>query len=72
MYLKDIAEKLRVHPRTVRRALRPRSASSGKRRKGRKRKLDPFKPRIGRLLAAGVWNSAVILTCPAIFGPPDP
>jgi transposase len=60
MYIKDIAKELGVHPRTVRRALKRGSAPSGKRPKARKSKLDPFKPLIDRLLAAGVWNSVVI------------
>ncbi len=60
MYIKDIAEELGVHPRTVRRALKRGSSPSGKRPAARKSKLDPFKPQIDRLLAAGVWNSVVI------------
>jgi transposase len=61
MYLKDIAEELGVHPRTVRRALKRGAAPSGKRRPAARRsKLDPFKPLIDRLLSEGVWNSVVI------------
>jgi transposase len=60
MYLKDIAEELGVHPRTVRRALRRGSAPSGKRPAARASKLDAFKPTIDRLLCEGVWNSVVI------------
>ena len=60
MYIKDIAETLGVHPRTVRRALKRGSAPSGKRPRARKSKLDPFKPLIDRLLGEGVWNAVVI------------
>jgi len=60
MYIKDIAEELGVHPRTVRRALKRGSAPPGKRPAARRSKLDPFKPLIDRLLSEGVWNSVVI------------
>jgi transposase len=60
MYIKDIAEELGVHPRTVRRAVKRGSAPPGKRPTARKSKLDLFKPTIDRLLAEGVWNSVVI------------
>ena len=60
MYIKDIAEELGVHPRTVRRALKRQSAPRGVRPAARRSKLDPFKPLIDRLLAEGVWNSVVI------------
>jgi transposase len=61
MYLKDIAEELGVHPRTVRRTLQRGSAPSGKRPAAKRSKLDPFKPMVDRLLGEGVWNSVVIL-----------
>ncbi len=60
MYIKDIAEELGVHPRTVRRALKRGSAPPGKRPAARRSKLDPFKSLIDRLLSEGVWNSVVI------------
>jgi transposase len=59
MYQKDIAAELGVHPRTVRRALARGSAPKGERRR-RTSRLDPFKPQIDGLLAAGVWNAVVI------------
>jgi len=60
VYLKDIAEELNVHPRTVRRALDRNSAPEKKRPK-RGSKLDPHKARIDKLLKEGVWNARVIL-----------
>lgn len=57
---KDIAVTLGVHPKTVRRALRRGAAPKGPwPRRGSQ--LDPFKPQIDALLAAGVWNAVVIL-----------
>ncbi|MHB1587828.1 MAG: helix-turn-helix domain-containing protein [Acidiferrobacteraceae bacterium] len=54
---KDVAERLGVHPKTVRRALRRGSAPKGPwPRRGAA--LDPFKPQIDALLAEGVWNAA--------------
>jgi transposase len=61
MYLKDIAEELGVHPRTVKRALARRGAPSGKRPKARISKLDAYKELIDQLLSEGVWNAQVIL-----------
>jgi len=61
VYIKDIAAELGVHPRTVRRALQRRGAPSGKRPLARRSRLDPFKPTVDWLLAAGVWNAVVIL-----------
>jgi transposase len=60
VYQKDIAEQLGVHPKTVSRALRREGAPERKRKK-RGSKLDPYKPLIDELLAAGVWNAQVIL-----------
>lgn len=60
VYLKDIAEELNVHPRTVRRALDRNGAPQPKRPK-RGSKLDPYKARIDDLLKEGVWNAKVIL-----------
>ncbi len=61
VYLKDIAEELGVHPKTVSRALQREGPPSGKRPGARVSKLDPFKPLIDELLREGVWNSTVIL-----------
>ena len=61
VYLRDIAEGLGVHPKTVSRALERGGPPSGKRLKGRGSKLDPYKPMIDRLLQEGVWNAVVIL-----------
>src|SRR6266481_5561001 len=61
VYVKDIAAELGVHPRTVSRALKRGGSPPGQRPAARKSKLDRYKPVIDRLLAAGVWNAAVIL-----------
>ena len=47
--------------RTVSRALKRGASPPGQRPTARKSKLDRYKPVIDRLLAAGVWNAAVIL-----------
>jgi transposase len=60
VYLKDIAEELEVHPKTVSRALK-RGGPPEKKRKKRGSKLDPYKVSIDRLLKEGVWNAVVIL-----------
>jgi len=60
LYQKEIAAELGVHPKTVSRALK-RGEAPRQRRKRRGSKLDPYKPKIDRLLAAGVWNAVVIL-----------
>jgi transposase len=60
MFLKDIAEELGIHPRTVRRALQRGSAPVREREK-RPSKLDAHKPRVDQLLSEGVWNVMVIL-----------
>lgn len=59
-YQKDIAAELGVHPKTVSRALKRGGAPNPKRKK-RGSKLDPYKPKIDRLLQEGVWNAVVIL-----------
>jgi transposase len=59
-YQKDIAAELGVHPKTVSRALKRGSAPTPKRKK-RGSKLDPYKPKIDKLLQEGVWNAVVIL-----------
>lgn len=60
VYLKDIAEELGVHPKTVSRALK-RGGAPKKKRKKRGSKLDPYKTTVDRLLSEGVWNAVVIL-----------
>lgn len=60
VYLKDIAEELEVHPRTVKRALQRGGAPKAERKVGAS-KLDPYKAKVDELLAEGVWNSRVIL-----------
>jgi len=60
VYLKDIADELGVHPRTVRRAL-DRGSAPKPERKRLGSKLDPYKPKIDRLLKENIWNAMVIL-----------
>jgi transposase len=60
VYLKDIAEQLGIHPKTVRRALKRNGAPKAERKK-RGSKLDAYKSQIDRLLSEGVWNDVVIL-----------
>lgn len=60
VYLKDIAAELGVHPRTVSRALKRKGAPKPKRQPAGS-KLEPYKPKIDRLLSEGVWNANVIL-----------
>ncbi len=60
IYLKDIAEQLGVHPKTVSRALKRNRACKPERKK-RGSKLDAYKAHIDRLLSEGVWNDVVIL-----------
>ena len=61
VYVKDIAEELGVHPRTVRRAMQRGAAPSGKRPGARKSKLDRYKAQVDELLRGGVRNAVVIL-----------
>ena len=61
VYVKDIAEELGVHPRTVSRALRRGETPPGRRPAARTSKLEPYQPMVDRLLGAGVWNARVIL-----------
>lgn len=61
VYQKDVAFKLGVSTRTIRRALRRGAAPSGKRPLAKTSKLDPFKPTIDQLLTEDVWNARVIL-----------
>lgn len=60
VYLKDIADELGVHPRTVSRALKRGSAPQQERKK-HSSKLDAYKAEVDRLLSEGVWNTVVIL-----------
>ena len=60
VYIKDIAEELGVHPRTVSRAIERGGSPSGRRPTARGSKLDAYKPTVDRLLAEGVWNARVI------------
>lgn len=59
-YQREIAERLGISERTVRRAL-SRGGPRPRRRPGiRPSKLDPYKAQIDRLLHEGVWNAEVI------------
>lgn len=60
VYIKDIAEKLGVSERTVRRALKRGGPPSGK-RAPRVSKLNEFRQQVDDLLQEGVWNAQVIL-----------
>ena len=59
-FIKDIAAELDVHPKTVSRALKRGSAPKPQ-RKRRGSKLEPYKPKIDKLLSENVWNAMVIL-----------
>jgi transposase len=59
VYIKDIAEEIGVHPKTVSRALAREGAPERKRKK-RGSKLDAYKDTVDRLLSEGVWNAVVI------------
>lgn len=60
VFLKDIAEELGVHPKTVSRVLKRKDEPKPE-RKTPESKLEPYKPKIDRLLKEGVWNAKVIL-----------
>lgn len=60
VYLKDIAAELGVHPKTVSRVLKNQGTPEAE-RKGSASKLEPYQPKIDRLLSEGVWNAKVIL-----------
>jgi len=59
-FIKDIAADLGVHPKTVSRALK-RGSVPKPQRKRRGSKLEPYKPKIDKLLSENVWNAMVIL-----------
>lgn len=59
VYNKDIAAQLKVHPKTVGRALK-RGSAPAKQRRRRGSKLDPYKELVDRLLEENVWNAMVI------------
>jgi transposase len=59
VYLRDIAQELGVHPKTVSRALR-RGGPPAQRTGRRKRLLDPYRSVVDELLAEDVWNAVVI------------
>jgi transposase len=60
VFLKDIAQELGVHPKTVSRALK-RNGAPDREREHISSKLDLYKPKIDQLLSKGVWNAIVIL-----------
>jgi len=60
VYVKDIAEELGVHAKTVSRALRREGAPPGTRAR-RGSKLDAYKVQVDQLLQENVWNAVVIL-----------
>jgi transposase len=60
VFLKDIAQELGVHPKTVSRALK-RNGAPPRERERAESKLEPFKPKVDQLLSRNVWNAAVIL-----------
>src|SRR3990172_9516037 len=59
-FIKDIAAELGVHPKTVSRAI-ARGGAPKPQRKKRGSKLEPYKPKIDKLLSENVWNAMVIL-----------
>jgi transposase len=60
VYLKDIAAELGVHPKTVSRVLKHKGTPETERERSES-KLEPYKPKIDRLLSEAVWNARVIL-----------
>src|SRR3990172_3347594 len=59
-FIQDIAAELGVHPKTVSRAI-ARGGAPKPQRKKRGSKLEPYKPKIDKLLSENVWNAMVIL-----------
>jgi transposase len=60
VYQKDIAAELGVHPKTVSRALKRKNAPNRERKRSPSL-LEPYKPKIDKLLSEGAWNGVVIL-----------
>lgn len=60
VYIRDIANRLGAHPKTVSRAIKRGGLPSGKRSGARKSKLDSYKPLVDEELGNEVWNSVVI------------
>jgi transposase len=60
VFVKDIAEELGVHPKTVSRVLKN-DPNPDRERQRPESKLEPYKAKIDRLLGEGVWNAKVIL-----------
>lgn len=60
VYLKDIAEELGVHPKTVKRALKRGDAPAQEHKKTGS-KLAPYKQKIDQMLSEDIWNTRVIL-----------
>ena len=60
VYQGEIAERLRVHRKTVGRALKGSGPPSRTRHRERYSKLKPFMGTVDRLLKAGVFNAVVI------------
>jgi transposase len=60
VFIKDIASELGVHPKTVSRALKRKTAPN-RERKPSESKLEPYKKNIDDLLSKDVWNAQVIL-----------
>lgn len=61
VYIKDIASRHNISPRTVARALKRGGPPPGKRPNARGSKLDHYKGFIDAEMEAGVWNATVIL-----------
>jgi IS30 family transposase len=56
VFVKDIAEELGVHPKTVSRVLKN-DPNPDRERQRPESKLEPYKAKIDRLLGEGVWNA---------------
>lgn len=60
VYIRDIAQRLGAHPKTVSWALKRGGPALGKRPGARKSKLDPYKALVDEELGNNVWNAVVI------------
>ena len=60
MYLRDIADRLGVHPKTVSRALKRGGPPARTRQRQKYSKLSPYLPKVDQMLKDGVWNAVVI------------